>query len=350
MTDDRSTTVAVERLGPAPQVRGDPLRLEPEDRLAGRGALEVGDGVADDEHVARRGLAARHLDPVHPDGVRVRGQVEVVAGAHEGDDDAELHRELAAQRLDPVRAGRRRCRRRRGSMRSKESSSSSGSTRISWASSSGLSGDGAACCAAAASSACRASSRSSSFGICRARTSAAAPTTRKGSFGSAGTSASAMITTPAIWMAPRCWPNWWRMSPPMSRSVDARVTMMPVDDREQQRGDLRDQPVADREQAVGRDGVADGLAVLRHPDDEPADEVDQRDDDRGDRVALDELRGTVHRPVEVRLGGDVRTPLTGLVLVDEPRVEVGVDRHLLAGHRVEGEARRDLGDAARRRW
>ena len=37
--------------------------------------------------------------------------------------------------------------------------------------------------------------------------------------------------------------------------------------------------------------------------------------------------------------------LARFLLVDEAGAEVGVDRHLLAGHRVEGEARRDLGDA-----
>ena len=35
------------------------------------------------------------------------------------------------------------------------------------------------------------------------------------------------------------------------------------------------------------------------------------------------------------------------LLVDQPRVQVGVDGHLLAGHRVQGEARRHLGDASR---
>ena len=34
-------------------------------------------------------------------------------------------------------------------------------------------------------------------------------------------------------------------------------------------------------------------------------------------------------------------------LVDQAGRQVGVDRHLLAGHGVEGEARRDFGDAAR---
>ena len=35
------------------------------------------------------------------------------------------------------------------------------------------------------------------------------------------------------------------------------------------------------------------------------------------------------------------------LLVDEAGREVGVDRHLLAGNGVEGEARADLGDARR---
>ncbi len=34
------------------------------------------------------------------------------------------------------------------------------------------------------------------------------------------------------------------------------------------------------------------------------------------------------------------------VVVDQPAVEVGVDGHLLAGHRVEGEAGRDLRDTS----
>ena len=38
--------------------------------------------------------------------------------------------------------------------------------------------------------------------------------------------------------------------------------------------------------------------------------------------------------------------LAGFGLVDEAGREIGVDRHLLARHRVQGEARRDFGDAA----
>ena len=61
---------------------------------------------------------------------------------------------------------------------------------------------------------------------------------------------------------------------------------------------------------------------------------------------LTNLRRTVHRAVEVGLGGDLGAAAAGLVLVDQAGVQVGVDRHLLAGHRVEGEAGADLGDAA----
>ena len=77
----------------------------------------------------------------------------------------------------------------------------------------------------------------------------------------------------------------------------------------------------------------------------PREQVDRDDDQAGDRVALDELRGAVHRAVEVGLALDLRAALARLGVGDLPGVQVGVDRHLLAGHRVEGEARGDLGDA-----
>ncbi len=47
-------------------------------------------------------------------------------------------------------------------------------------------------------------------------------------------------------------------------------------ERDQQRGDLRDEPVADGEQAVGLDGLAERQVLLQHADGEAADEVDRR--------------------------------------------------------------------------
>jgi len=117
-------------------------------------------------------------------------------------------------------------------------------------------------------------------------------------------------------------------------------------DREQQGGDLGHQAVADRQQAVGGDRLAEGHAVLPHADREAAEQVHERDDDRRDRVTLDELGRTVHRTVEVGLGVHLRAAATSLVLVDEARVQVGVDGHLLTRHRVQREPGADLGDPA----
>ena len=86
-------------------------------------------------------------------------------------------------------------------------------------------------------------------------------------------------------------------------------------------------------------------AVLDDADDEAADDVDERDDDAGDGVAADELAGTVHRPVEVGLLRDFLAAALGFALVDDAGVQVGVDRHLLAGHAVQGEAGGDFADA-----
>ena len=66
----------------------------------------------------------------------------------------------------------------------------------------------------------------------------------------------------------------------------------------------------------------------------------------GDRVAAHEFRGAVHGAVEVALVLELAAALARDLLVDEAGREIGVDRHLLAGHAVEAEARGDLGDAA----
>jgi hypothetical protein len=126
--------------------------------------------------------------------------------------------------------------------------------------------------------------------------------------------------------------------------------MMPVAVGDEQRRDLRDQPVTHGEQRELTHRVARGEPQLHHPDGHAADEVDRGDDQAGDRIALHELRGTVHGAVEVRLRGDPTPALLRLDVGDQPGVEVRVDRHLLAGHRVQGEARGDLRHAARRRW
>ncbi len=115
-------------------------------------------------------------------------------------------------------------------------------------------------------------------------------------------------------------------------------------DREQQSRHLGDQAVADAQHAELVHRVGRRQPVLEDADREAADQVDQRDDDGRDGVALDELGATVHRAVELGLGGHLGAALLRPGLVDQAGVQVGVDRHLLTGHRVEGEPGADLGD------
>ena len=73
-------------------------------------------------------------------------------------------------------------------------------------------------------------------------------------------------------------------------------------DRDQQRRDLRDEAVADGQQREVLDGLAERHALLqRRRSTMPPIRLISDDDDAGDRVALDELRGAVHRAVEVGL-------------------------------------------------
>src|SRR6185437_13067226 len=113
-----------------------------------------------------------------------------------------------------------------------------------------------------------------------------------------------------------------------------------------QRRYLGDQTVADGQQRVGARGVAEAEALLGHADNDSADDVDEDDEQPGDRVAADEFRGAVHGAEEAAFVFQRLAALLGDFLVDQPGGEIGVDRHLLAGHGVEVEAGSYFGDAA----
>ena len=89
-------------LGLVAELERHPARGQAEHRLARRRAGQARLVVAEHEHVVLRRFAAPDLHAVHADRVRARGQLHVVARAHERDDDAELERELAAQRAHAV--------------------------------------------------------------------------------------------------------------------------------------------------------------------------------------------------------------------------------------------------------
>ena len=67
----------------------------------------------------------------------------------------------------------------------------------------------------------------------------------------------------------------------------------------------------------------------------------------GDGVAAHEFRGAVHRAEEGAFLLQLAAAQLRLLVVDDAGRKVGVDRHLLAGDGVEGEARADFGDTRR---
>ena len=118
-------------------------------------------------------------------------------------------------------------------------------------------------------------------------------------------------------------------------------------DRQHQRGQLCHQRVADREHDISLRGVAHRHLMADHAEDQAADDVDREDQEASDSIALHELGRTVHRAIEIGFGRHLDAPRPRLVGRHQPGVEIGVDRHLLAGQGIEGEARADFGDAAR---
>ena len=105
----------------------------------------------------------------------------------------------------------------------------------------------------------------------------------------------------------------------------------------------RPSPIVRHGVAARRRAQAD--MVLQDADQDAADDVDAGDDQPGHGVAAHELGRAVHGPEEGRLLLDFLAAALGRFLVDQARRQVRVDRHLLAGHGVEGEACGDLGDA-----
>jgi len=113
-------------------------------------------------------------------------------------------------------------------------------------------------------------------------------------------------------------------------------------------GDLRDNAVADREQGVGARRFLESQAFLSHADDHTADHVDEGDQDASHRVAAHELARAVHGAEEVALAFECPYGAGGLSSSSMMTGrEISVDRHLLAWHGVEREARSDFRDAAR---
>jgi hypothetical protein len=84
--------------------------------------------------------------------------------------------------------------------------------------------------------------------------------------------------------------------------------------------------------------------ALEHADGQAADYVDEDDNDTGNSITFDELAGTIHGSVEIRLHFNGSPSPPGLVLGNQTGVHVGVKGHLIARHRIERESGGHFGD------
>ena len=110
---------------------------------------------------------------------------------------------------------------------------------------------------------------------------------------------------------------------------------------------MRHKPVADGEHGVSRRRLADRHAFLHRTDDNAADDVDENDEKPRDRVAAHEFRRAVHGAKEIAFLLQLLAPQLGFILCDKPAGKIGIDRHLLSGHGVKAEPRRDFRDPSR---
>ena len=117
--------------------------------------------------------------------------------------------------------------------------------------------------------------------------------------------------------------------------------------RDDQRRDLADQSVADRQphEHVGR--FADLHVVTGVTDDHTAEHVDAGDQQAGNGIAANELGSTVHGTEERALHLQFLAPFVRLLVVDHAGGQIGINGHLLAGNGVKGKAGADFRDAGR---
>ena len=83
--------------------------------------------------------------------------------------------------------------------------------------------------------------------------------------------------------------------------------------------------------------------MLCRADDQTANDIDDQNEDACDGITAHELRRTVHGAIKVGFLSELVTALLGRLLIYNARVEIRVNRHLLAWHGIQSEARDDLG-------
>jgi hypothetical protein len=84
--------------------------------------------------------------------------------------------------------------------------------------------------------------------------------------------------------------------------------------------------------------------VLQNANHESTHQIDRQNDDAGYSIAAHEFTCTVHRTVEICFLCDFGAAAACFVFTDQPCIQIGVNRHLFARHRIQSEARAHFSD------
>ena len=107
--------------------------------------------------------------------------------------------------------------------------------------------------------------------------------------------------------------------------------------RQEEGGNLGDQAITDGQEHVNAGHFAQRQVVGDQTNGETTDDVDDQNQQAGQRVATDEFGRTIHGAEKVGFLGQLFTAFFGGFLVNHASVQVGVDGHLFARHGVQGE-------------
>ncbi len=83
-------------------------------------------------------------------------------------------------------------------------------------------------------------------------------------------------------------------------------------------------------------------AKLEHANDQATENIDEGNHDAGNRIPLDKFTRTIHSSVEVRFPLQISSPSSCLYVIDKTGIEIGIHRHLLAGHGIKRKTGRNL--------
>ena len=115
--------------------------------------------------------------------------------------------------------------------------------------------------------------------------------------------------------------------------------------RNEQRRNLRHQCITHGQQDVGVCSGTRTQPMLQHADGESAHDADEQNQNARDGIAAYEFGCTVHGAEETRFVAHFTAAALGFFFVNQAGIQVGIDGHLFAGHGVQGEACRHLGNA-----